>query len=79
MDNTSKKYQLDKVDGYKMLRGLLVMLVGTVLTYFAAIYMQIDWTVHLGNMTLNLNAFLIPLFATGIEAGRRFLADNYNK
>lgn len=78
MDNTSTKYSLNSTDLHKITRGFVVTLAGTALTYLAAIYGNVDYSVSLKGTTVNLTPLLIPLFGAMIEAGRRYLAD-YSK
>lgn len=75
--SSSKRFQLNKTDLWKIGRGFLIVMAGTALTYFSAIVLKINWVIPVGNeQFLNLTPLAIPLFSLVIDTVRKFL-NNY--
>lgn len=66
MQNTSSRFSLNAIDIWKALRGLLVILAGTALTWVSQNYLNFDY----GSWTPVVTAVL----STGVELGRRWLS-----
>lgn len=62
----SKKYSLNKTDGEKLLKGLLVACGGALVTYFASAVTEIDF----GSWT----PVVVTLSSVLVNAARKFLA-----
>lgn len=78
MDNTSKKYELNKVDLYKIIRGAAITLAGAILTYIGSIYLNIDYSFTLDGKVVDLTPVAIAIIGALLEAGRRAIT-NFQK
>lgn len=79
LENTSEKYQLNKVDTYKILRGAGITLASALITYIGQVYLNIDYTITTSNATIDLGPFAIVIIGAALETGRRFIANYSDK
>lgn len=71
----SKKYKLNKEDGFKVWRGFVIFLAGTTIAYATEILPAIDWTIMVNDVPFNFTPIVGGLFGSLIELARRWLAD----
>lgn len=67
MENTSKKFQLNKADLQKIGTGALVAIGGALITYLTQVVGQIDF----GDYT----PVAVALFSVAVNIARKYLAD----
>lgn len=75
MQNTSEKYQLNKVDLYKILRGAGITLAGAILTYVGSIYLNVDYSFTMDGKVIDLTPVAIAIIGALLEAGRRAITN----
>ena len=73
--SSSKQFQLNKTDLWKIGRGFLIVLGGTTLTYVSSIVFQVNWVIPIGGASLNVTPMLIPIFSLLIDAARKWLTN----
>lgn len=79
MEDTSARFQLNAVDLWKILRGLLVLLAGAALTYASQIYLKIDYSFMWQGHLIDLTPIATITIGSVIEAGRRWLTDHQSQ
>lgn len=79
LKNTSPEYSLNFVDMFKVLRGALVTLGGTMITYFANSYTSISYSFDFKGSHYDLTPIAVVVFSALIEVARRFLSNYSSK
>lgn len=67
MENTSKKFSLNKADLQKIGTGALIAISGALLTYLTKVVADVDFGVY--------TPIAVAVFSILANAGRKFIAD----